>query len=168
MNPSNQAVIAIRRPANWVGASLRSFVVRIDGRRAGRIKRGTTGEFTVEPGEHTVEVSMDWFRSRPFRVVVEPGSRTDLAIGSRSGGALKSFLPMVLAALAAPVLVEGLRAVVSPVDDNRLLRSALFLVAFGVLYGGYVLLTSWFASDYWALFVLEPAGTGSPLKPVVG
>jgi hypothetical protein len=57
MNTTSQAVIEIRRPMDWV---VRSFIVQIDGRRVGKVKRRRTGEFTVEPGEHTVVVSLDW------------------------------------------------------------------------------------------------------------
>jgi hypothetical protein len=49
MNPTTQAVIAIRTRTDWAG-STRSFVVRIDGRRAGKLKPGMTSEFRVEPG----------------------------------------------------------------------------------------------------------------------
>jgi hypothetical protein len=168
MNPTNQAVIVIQKPSNWFLGGARSFIVSIDGRRAGKVARGMSGGFTVEPGEHALAISMDWFRSRPFQVVVEPGSRTELAIGVRTGAVLKMFVPMFVAALAAPLLIEGLRATTAIVDLNWWLRSVLFLIAYVVLFGGFVLVTSKLAGDYWELFTLGPAGTGTSKEPIGG
>ena len=60
--PPTGAAIVIRRPAHFVGGA-RSFVVWIDGRRVGKVRPHAVAEFAVEPGEHTVAVSMDWFWS---------------------------------------------------------------------------------------------------------
>ena len=91
MNVSGQAVIVVQRPANYFFGGSRSFIVWIDGRRAGKVRRGVAGEFAVEPGEHVISVSMDWFRSRPLQVAAGPGSRTELMIGTRTGNAVKDF-----------------------------------------------------------------------------
>jgi len=161
MNPTSQAVIAIRRPAHFFAGGSRSFIVWIDGCRAGKVKRGTPAEFSVEPGEHTVAVSMDWLRSRPLQVVAGPGMRSELAIGARSGLALKMLLPILLAALIAVLLMEGLRATAAVVDVHWWLRWLLFVAVHVALFGGYVLATSKFIGDYWALWTLGPAGTSS-------
>ena len=155
LNATDQAMIVIRRPGDWAGRSLRSFIVRIDGRRAGKIKRGLSGEFAVEPGEHTVAVSMDWIRSRPFQLVVEPGSRTELAIVARSSGAWKMFLPIVLAVFIAQVLVEALRTTWGIADDSWWVRLALFFAAYFVLIAGYILAAPLLVKDYWTLWTLE-------------
>ncbi len=168
MNSTGQAVIVIHRPTNYFFGGSRSFTVWIDGLRAGKVKRGVAGEFAVEPGEHTVAVSMDWLRSRALQVVAGPGSRTELAIGARSGLAVKLFLPVLLAAVVAPVLMEGLRTTAAVVDDHWLLRWLLFIVVYVALFGGYILVTSKFFGDYWAVWTLGPAGTSSPPAPVGG
>lgn len=77
---TGQATLTIHRPSDWAGGSWRSFVVRIDGKRVGKIAPGGTGEFSVPVGPHTVEVSMDWARSVPLHLTVEPGARLELVI----------------------------------------------------------------------------------------
>lgn len=159
MNPTNQAVIAIQRRIGFFLGGARSFIVWIDGCRAGKVKRGTLAEFSVEPGEHTVAVSIDWLWSRPLQVVAGPGSRSELAIGVLSGFALKIFLPVLLAALVAPLFMEGLRVTAAVVDVHWWLRWLLFIAAYVVLFGGYVLTISKFSRDYWAPWTIGPAGT---------
>ena len=166
MNPTSQAVIAIRKATDMVPGSLRSFSVWIDGHRAGKVKRGMPAEFTVEPGEHTVSVSSCWYRSRPHQVVVQPGSRTELAMGVRSNPNLKVFIPMLFAYFVADVLIDGLRATTTLAVEPWWLRSVLSLVVAVVVFAGYVLVTLKFAGDYWAVFRLGPAGAGLPKEPV--
>ena len=161
MNQTSPAVIVIRRSTNFWMGGLRSFIVRIDGFRAGKVTRGAAAEFPVMPGEHSVAVSMDWFRSRPVRVVVESGSRAELAIGSRSGGGLKMFVPLILSVLLSQVIIKALPETVAAADSSWLMQTAQFFVAYSVLFGGYILATSWFAGDYWALFTLEPEPIGA-------
>ena len=166
MNPISPAVIVIQRPTNFWMGGLRSFIVRIDGLRAGKVKRGVAAEFPVMSGEHTVAVSMDWFRSQPVRVVVEPGSRTEFAIGSGRGGVLKMFVPLVLIALLAQAVIVA--AMVAAADSSWSLRIAMYIVTYLVLFGGYILVTTWFAGDYWALLTLEPVGPGAHRNTVGG
>ena len=165
MNPTSPAVIAFRRAADMVPGSLRSFSVWIDGRRARRVKRGMPAEFPVEQGEHTVAVSYYWYQSRPYKVHVEPQSRTELALGIRSNGNLKVFLPMLIAPFVTWVLMLGLQATTTLSFDHWLLW-ALSLVGTVAVFAGYVLVTLKFAGDYWAIFTLGPAGAGLPKEPV--
>jgi hypothetical protein len=163
MSQTPKAVITIRRPANSFVGSSRALIVWIDGRRAGKVRLGVPVEFTVEPGEHTLAVSMDWVRSRPFPIAVGQGSRTELAVGSQSGWAwaLKQFLPMTLIFFATIAIIEGLRATTPFIDENRLVRFPVMLAVFAALFGGYLLVTLWFGGDYWALYTLGPAEVGS-------
>jgi hypothetical protein len=115
---TGSAVIVVRRPAIYFFGGSRSFIVWLDGRRAGEVRPRAAAEFPVAPGEHTVSVSMDWLRSRPLRVVAGPGSRTELAIGGGAGIVLKLFVPIGIAAVAAPLLMEGLRETGAVVDAH--------------------------------------------------
>jgi hypothetical protein len=162
MDSAGQAVIVFHRPANYSFDGSRSFTVWIDGLWAGKVKCGVVGEFAVEPGEHTVAVSMDWLRSRPLQILAGPGSRTELVIGARLGMYLKMFLPVLLAALVAPLAPPAVA------DTNWWLRWLLFMVVYVALFGGYVLVTSKFFGDYWAVWTLGPAGTSSSRAPVGG
>ena len=164
MDSTGQAVIVIHRPANHFVGGGRSFVAWIDGCGAGKVRRGFirggAAEFPVDPGEHTVSVSIDHLRSPVLQVVSAPGSRTELAIGARSGTTLKQFLPPVLAvllALASTAIVDGFW-------PTLLVFSAVYVA----LLGGYHLLTRKFLAEYCAVWTLEPAGTSSPRLPVGG
>jgi hypothetical protein len=165
MDPTHQAVIAIHRPANhFVGAG-RSFVVSIDGHPVGKVGRRflpaqSAAEFTVEPGEHTVSVSIDHLQSPALKVVLPPSSRAELAIGARRGTALKTFLPAMLALLVAMLLMK--------VVDGYWPALLVFGAVFIALFGGYHLLTRKFLGDYWVVWTLEPAGTSSPRLPAGG
>jgi hypothetical protein len=166
MDSAGQAVIVFHRPANYSFDGSRSFTVWIDGLWAGKVKCGVVGEFAVEPGEHTVAVSMDWLRSRPLQILAGPGSKTELVIGARSAAMVfKLFLPVLLAALVAPLAPPA-------VGDTHWwvfwVRWLLFMVVFVALFGGYVLVTSRFFGDYWAVWTLGPSGTSSPRTPVGG
>lgn len=168
MNPRDQAVIAIRRPDVWFGRS-RSFIVWIDGRRAGKIKTGITGEFTVEPGTHTVTVSMDWVRSLPSQVIVEPGSRTELVIRGRSGKLAwwKNLLPIIGAVSVAQLLAYVLLEVIASPNANWWMRTGFYIVVLFVVYAGFVLVTSVFSRDYWAMWTLERVDATSTSAPGV-
>ena len=161
MDSTGQAVIVFHRPTNYFFGGSRSFTVWIDGLRAGKVKREVE-EFAVEPGHHTVAVSMDWLRSPPLQVVAGPESRTELAIGARFGMYLKMFVPVLLAALVAPLAPPA-------VADAHWwvfwVRWLLFMVVYVALFGGYVLVTSKFFGDYWAVWTLGPSGTSSPRTP---
>lgn len=171
MNQSSQGVITIHRPGRFVAAGTSDFIVRIDGQEVGHVERGARADFTVDPGEHTVDVSMDWGWLRPRRVVVEPGSRTELAISGRSGRALKLGLPMLLAILVAVGLLAVLRQSPSFTAANWLLRLAVSLAGFAVIFAGYWFVTRKLGSDYWdywAVYTLEPAGPATSNSAAVG
>jgi hypothetical protein len=162
MNPTNQAAIAVRRRTGWAGSRWRSFVVRIDGRRVGKLKPGMTAEFHVQPGTHTVSVWMDWYRSEPIQIAVAPGSRTELIIRGRARehfeGGVPLFLCLFIATLSAWI----------PDYKNGWVRSGIALAVFLALYGGYVLVTSILSPYWWARWILEPVETTSPSQPVSG
>lgn len=158
MSQTDPTVIVISRPETLFFGRLRSFVVRIDGRKVGYVTRPGPGEFPVEPGEHTVAVSMDWVRSRPLQVVVEPGSKTDLMIGSRSSWVLKFILPMILVAAVTPVFLSVWRPAPANGGDNVLLLIVVQPVIYSMFFAVYLFLTLVFGGDYWALFALNEAG----------
>jgi hypothetical protein len=63
-----QAVIRVTRaPGEWRDR-LRAYDVLIDGARAGAVRPGQTVDFAVAPGEHGVQLTVDWCSS-PVRVV---------------------------------------------------------------------------------------------------
>jgi hypothetical protein len=173
-SPMSQAVITIRRPDDWVGRSLRSFIVRIDGHRAGRVKPVPAllgpAEFSVEAGEHTVAVSMDWVRSLPCRVTVQPGSRTELMIRARptTMAWLKMTWPIVAAILIVGAIRELLLANTGLPDAPWWVRGGVPLALYVVVFTGIILAIPMVSGDYWAMWTLEPVGTISPQEAARG
>ena len=159
MNPTSSIVIG--RSANMRFGCARSFLVWIDGQRAGRNQRGVRSQFDVLLGEHEVAISMDWVRSRPLQVVAEPGSRTELMIGFPSRMRSKFLRPIVIISVVAQLIINGLLAT-RLLDENWWMRMGISIAVYGAIFVGYVLVTSWFVRDYWNLFTLEPAEPTSP------
>lgn len=158
MDQTSQAIITIRRPDDWVGSSRRSFVVRIDGRRVGKVKPGSVGEFAVEPGTRTVTVSMDWVKSLPRQVTAAPGSRTELVIRGRPEkvGWRRMFVPIIVAVLAAQLVTGLLLEPLGLAGAGWWTRTGIFLAVYFAAVAAFVLAASFFAPDYWAMWTLEP------------
>lgn len=151
-----RAVIVVRRPEAYFFGGARSFLVWIDGRHVGKVKPRSAAEFAVESGEHTVAVSMDWLRSKPFQVSAAAGSRTELMIGVRSGVVLKMFLPIVVAAVAAALIMTGLREAGGVNDIHWWVRWLLFIAIYVAVFAAYALLAPVLVRGFWALWTLEP------------
>jgi hypothetical protein len=160
-----QAVIAV---SGLPGSQLR-LPVSIDGQPVGEARPWLANEFIVEPGKHTVAVSMAWFRSRPAMVLTEPGCRAELKIAGSSWAILKCFLPILVCAVAAASILGGLR-LAGAFDDP----SPRWLLAISVgVFGGCFLVVSVLLRDYWAVWTLErvsanPAKPGEPEPSVAG
>ncbi len=85
MSEADRALIVIHRGDSGF-ARLRYHRVTIDGRLAGYTARvSPTTELSVEPGVHTLEVSMDWHHSQPLRLELAPGSKIDVRLAQRPG-----------------------------------------------------------------------------------
>ncbi|MEZ0068468.1 hypothetical protein ABIA32_004493 [Streptacidiphilus sp. MAP12-20] len=78
-----QRILLSRARGGWQDC-LRAYVVFIDGREVGRIRRGRQLEWAVEPGTHTVKLTVDWCSSESALVTLAPG--VDARISCRPGG----------------------------------------------------------------------------------
>jgi hypothetical protein len=77
--------IALTRAIDHCGFA-RLLGVLIDGREVGGVAYGQREEFFLPPGIHFVEVCMDWCRSKPYEVCVQPGEIVELEGGMRLRG----------------------------------------------------------------------------------
>jgi hypothetical protein len=68
----------------------RAYVVLIDNRAVGKLKRGESARFELSPGPHTVQVAIDWKRSAALEITGE--ERLAFLCGPRSGFALVNLL----------------------------------------------------------------------------
>jgi hypothetical protein len=74
---SSAQVVVNRQSA--LSNALLSWVVRIDGQKAGTVANGASLTVDVTPGRHTITIAVPLsYRSEPFVVDVEPGARIDL------------------------------------------------------------------------------------------
>jgi hypothetical protein len=165
MQPTGDAVIAIRRPAE-IGWG--RMAAHIDGIRAGDVGRGSAA-FKVKPGEHSVAVSMAWYRSEPIVVTTRPNSTMELTVGWRSNAFLfgwKSILPCMLAAIGAALFMDLFRAYVVTLDTNLLLRLPVFIAIYLLIFAAYVRIAKFFSRSYWMLLTLEPVNESPASAPV--
>jgi hypothetical protein len=70
---STSSTIRIRRLHVQMRDRLRPYRVIIDGKRIGGVRDDRTEEFTVTPGEHTVQLKIDFVGSPVLRITVEAG-----------------------------------------------------------------------------------------------
>ncbi|MFB6499311.1 hypothetical protein [Bacillus haynesii] len=61
---SKETYIEIRRTSQFMN-KMRKFSVLIDGVEAGKIKDGGRLRIDLEPGEHEIQVKIDWCVSKP-------------------------------------------------------------------------------------------------------
>lgn len=76
------ARIRIRRSNKWFGWFRRLWVL-IDETKVHGLKHGEHITLTVTPGEHTIQVQMDWCKTAPFSVNCTKEETIDLECGSR-------------------------------------------------------------------------------------
>jgi hypothetical protein len=67
---------------------LRAYKVVVDGRVVGKIKRGETKSFELEPGQHEVYAKIDWTQSQTLRIDVGAGDKVDLTVSNNT-----TFIP---------------------------------------------------------------------------
>lgn len=90
-------VSLVRRSA--IADNLKAYNVLIDGVEAAQIRDGQSISIPVSPGPHTVQLSMDWCRSKPAEFSVTEGGGIQFECGSSLGG-----WRLVLAALYITLL----------------------------------------------------------------
>jgi hypothetical protein len=127
-----QGSIVINRPSQFLSASSsRALEVHIDGKDRGWLKYGTQFEVAVEPGEHSVAVSLDWVQSRPVHVIVQPGSKIELMIHRPSRFMWPTLLASVTIALLGVGLIE-LSRILTEFGEYAWQRSIIMIVVFAV------------------------------------
>ncbi len=77
--------IILTRDAEYF-AMWRKFRVFVDGKKVGTIRRGETRHFFVRPGQHQVQVRIDWWRSNSVNVEIAREGTLHLQCGSNWKG----------------------------------------------------------------------------------
>ncbi len=90
--------IILKRTADNFGR-WRKYRVFVDGLKVGTISYGENRHFSVKPGRHRVQVSIDWWRSNLVSIEVEGNSAFHLECGSNWKGwrlTLSLLIPLFL------------------------------------------------------------------------
>jgi hypothetical protein len=77
-SPSGELVVS--RPAGWYQDLLRRYEVVVDGRVAGRLRRGEELRVDVPAGRHRVQARIDWTGSPPVEVDVPPSGTVTVTV----------------------------------------------------------------------------------------
>jgi hypothetical protein len=85
--------VEVRREGGYLRDSARAYRVLIDGAVTGTISAGANLAVAVRPGEHRVDLKLDWYRSNPLRLSVEPGQTVHLM--SRPARGARALLALV-------------------------------------------------------------------------
>ncbi len=75
---SAQGKITVERRFVGYMDRLRAYRVMVDGQEIGRVKNGETATYDVTPGQHQVQLGIDWARSPSLTVNVGPGEEIRL------------------------------------------------------------------------------------------
>ena len=158
MSEMGHGMIAIRGPTDWWFALRWSFIVRVDGRRAGKLKPGVTAECKVGPGSHVVDVSNSWIiRSRPLQVAVKPAGKFVLKMRSlpNNRGLLKFVSGIFLGGSIPRLFTDPLLTLMGLSDSSVWTSTGLALILSLLILAGYVLVTSILFDSYWVWFALD-------------
>jgi len=72
------ARIRLERAKGGYTDRLRAYQVMVDGTLAGQVRRGQTLVLETAPGTHHVQLTIDWPKSQPVQVELQPGQEARL------------------------------------------------------------------------------------------
>ncbi|AFG38655.1 hypothetical protein [Spirochaeta africana] len=81
----NQAKLTIQRTSQWINSGS-SYRVLLDGEEQGSVADGQQITLEVEPGTHTVAITIGRSRSRPLTISLEPAEEKQVVCGSKLTG----------------------------------------------------------------------------------
>lgn len=94
MSNANHGTVRIVRRKRFVDA-LRSYAIAINQRNVGAVANGGVLTIELPAGEVCIEATIDWCRSDPIRISVEPNRVTRIEV-SNNWGALLSIIAITL------------------------------------------------------------------------
>ena len=73
--------IVVRRENAWWQDRLRRYRVIVDEKEVARVGNGAEARISIPPGEHVVQMQIDWCYSNALSVVVQAGQAQPLVCG---------------------------------------------------------------------------------------
>ncbi|KKB71632.1 MULTISPECIES: hypothetical protein [Bacillus] len=96
---NKETYIEVNRTSQYIN-KMRRFSVLIDGVEAGKIKDGERLRIDLQPGEHDIQVKINWCTSQTLRFILDEGEVLKFRCGSPVRG-WKMFFTLFYV-LAAP------------------------------------------------------------------
>lgn len=91
---SDTATITVTRAADGSRDRTRGYKILIDGAAAGSVKPGESLTVPVAPGQHTVQMKVDWCTSPTLTLNAAPGTELPLTCAP-AGSALMALFSML-------------------------------------------------------------------------
>jgi hypothetical protein len=91
---SNASAIITLQRTRTSSNQLRQFTITLDNRSIGKIKSGQTKQFKVPAGPHLIAVKLDFYKSQPLPILLEPEQELALRCGDRSPENLKEIFSL--------------------------------------------------------------------------
>ncbi|MCW8907660.1 MAG: TIR domain-containing protein [Sedimenticola sp.] len=92
MNQSTAFITLSRKGSS--SNRLRRFVIELDGQAIGRIGAGESKQFRLPAGHHRIAIRMDFYKSPPLEVDLQPNRNLALTCGDRSPESLKEVFSL--------------------------------------------------------------------------
>lgn len=94
---SSNSEIEVARLSDPFNARFRAFTVVIDSESEGKLRDGESQSFSVKPGEHELNIKIDWIRSNRVVISCERGQVHQFQCWPRSAlfGVLSTCLPWI-------------------------------------------------------------------------
>ncbi len=78
---TNNSTIIIERTSQRANR-MRSINIYDDKQLIGSVKNGETKEFSIAPGSHELSAKIDWCKTAPLKLTINPGEKITLSLGS--------------------------------------------------------------------------------------
>ncbi len=77
----NNSTIVVERTSQWINRA-RSINIYDNNQLIGSVKNGKTEEFVIAPGSHELIAKIDWCKTTPLKLTINPGEWITLQLGS--------------------------------------------------------------------------------------
>lgn len=78
--------LVVRRVNSWTRDVFRAYQVWVDQAKAAEVRRGGTARIPLRPGQHRIQIRIDWCASPELSVEVAADAETALACGPNRTG----------------------------------------------------------------------------------
>jgi hypothetical protein len=88
------ATLRVTRINQWI-SRFRRFRILLNGDVIGQVRNASVAEFEIAPGQHDLQVKIDWVASDPVTFVAEPGQIIEFECGHPAPNSMFGFRSVV-------------------------------------------------------------------------